>query len=51
MHLQLGCDWTQVTSEYVGGPEITEDRPRHVLFDEAAAHMQTHYGPAKTWIT
>lgn len=48
---QTGCDWYQVTSWYVGSPFKTEAADKALLEDEAALHIESHYGLKRTYFT
>jgi hypothetical protein len=42
-----GCDWVQVTSWFVGGPDVTEPVPPMYLRLEAEEHLlSAHYRPS-----
>lgn len=48
---QKGCDWEQVTSWYVESPLVTRPVPKEQLEDEAAAHIESHYGLVRKYFT
>lgn len=49
---QESCDWWQVISWYVGGPDVTEEVSEMYLRAEAEAHlMQRHFHVSPTIFT
>lgn len=47
-----GCDWMQVTSWFVGGPDVTEAVSDVVLRAQAEAHLiSVHYPIPRTYFT
>lgn len=48
---QMNCDWVQVTSWYVGGPDNKVPVSDTFLRMEAEAHLEAHYGIQRTIYT
>lgn len=48
---QEGCDWTQVTSWYMGSPLLTQAVPKAELEDAASAHLESHFGLVRKYFT
>lgn len=48
---QKNCDWEQVTSWYVGGPNRTVAVPQARLTEEAELHLEAHYGLKREYYT
>lgn len=46
-----GCDWVQVISWFVGGPDVTERPSDAFLRMEAEAHLVNHFAPDRTIFT
>lgn len=47
-----GCDWTQVTAWFVGGPDVTEEVSDFWLRAEAEQHLiYAHFTPERMIFT
>lgn len=51
LHTSHHCDWVQVTSWYVGGPNKTVPVPEKKLRHDAELHLESHFGLERTYFT
>ena len=52
LHEEAGCDWWQVTSWFMGGPDTTQEVDPLFLRIEAEEHLTSvHYPVAKQYFT